>query len=328
MDIAQLFRTRLQRDLLEIQANADAGIHVHVASEDMRRLCLQLCPQNGPWAYLRLHFTVELPSNWVRVFSILPHHCQVDLNRIIEFGVSGVSKRTLFRLLDVVLRAHSACAVIEVDTDDVAPHFLAQPASPPRIWSTINNIQHPNILDEGLVCCDLFRETAGGYSGTKYAGYVSNCPIMMSFVDRIKSYTPGYRLRGVLQQLLAMFSSSWVSDNYGSRGEHLGSAVIEHYVTEADLMGPFRQSYSLNDRRSAYPYVESKRACCVVKSYPSQALPQVQVILLLLRSRRSRVPRKCAPQQGVCSSLSRGARSGSVRVANLKYLSALSVDMG
>ncbi|CAG7852981.1 SubName: Full=Uncharacterized protein {ECO:0000313/EMBL:CCA76227.1} [Serendipita indica DSM 11827] len=230
MDIAQLFRTRLQRDLLEIQANADAGIHVHVASEDMRRLCLQLCPQNGPWAYLRLHFTVELPSNWV------------DLNRIIEFGVSGVSKRTLFRLLDVVLRAHSACAVIEVDTDDVAPHFLAQPASPPRIWSTINNIQHPNILDEGLVCCDLFRETAGGYSGTKYAGY-----------------TPGYRLRGVFQQLLAMFSSSWVSDNYGSRGEHLGSAVIEHYVTEADLMGPFRQSYSLNDRRSAYPYVESEQ---------------------------------------------------------------------
>ena len=67
MDIAHLFHSRLRRDLHEIHANADPGIHVHVASEDMRRLCLQLCPETGPWARLRLHFTVELPSNWVRL---------------------------------------------------------------------------------------------------------------------------------------------------------------------------------------------------------------------------------------------------------------------
>ena len=74
MDIAHLFRSRLRRDLHEIQSNADPGILVHVASEDMRRLCLQLCPEIGPWARLRLHFTVELPSNWVR---ILLRHCHM-----------------------------------------------------------------------------------------------------------------------------------------------------------------------------------------------------------------------------------------------------------
>lgn len=63
-------------------------------------------------------------------------------------------------------------AMGRVDTDNVATSFAVQPASPPRIWCTKNNIQHPNILEEGLVCCDLFRETASGYSGTKHVGYV------------------------------------------------------------------------------------------------------------------------------------------------------------
>ena len=67
MDIAHLFRSRLRHDLHEIHANADPGIHVHVAGEDMRKLCLQLCPETGPWTRLRLHFTVEFPSNWVRL---------------------------------------------------------------------------------------------------------------------------------------------------------------------------------------------------------------------------------------------------------------------
>ena len=67
MNIAHLFHSRLRRDLHDIHANADPGIHVVVASKDMRQLCLQLCPGTGPWAQLRLHFTVELPSNWVRL---------------------------------------------------------------------------------------------------------------------------------------------------------------------------------------------------------------------------------------------------------------------
>lgn len=65
MDTAQLFRDRLLRDLRDIQANADSGFYVHVASHDMRRLCVHICPEFGPLAKLRLHFTVELPSNWV-----------------------------------------------------------------------------------------------------------------------------------------------------------------------------------------------------------------------------------------------------------------------
>lgn len=65
MDTSQLFRERLRRDLHEIQANADHGFYVHPASHDMRRLCLHICPESGPLAYLRLHFSLELPSNWV-----------------------------------------------------------------------------------------------------------------------------------------------------------------------------------------------------------------------------------------------------------------------
>jgi hypothetical protein len=34
----------------------------------MRRLCLHICPESGPFAYLRLHFSVELPSNYVSFF--------------------------------------------------------------------------------------------------------------------------------------------------------------------------------------------------------------------------------------------------------------------
>ncbi|KAG8759199.1 hypothetical protein FRC14_006446 [Serendipita sp. 396] len=179
MDTAQLFRMRLLRDLRDIQVNGDPGFIVHPASDDMRRLCLQLCPESGPWAFLRLHFNVELPANW--------------------------------------------------------------PAAPPRIWISADNVQHPNIISGGLICADIFREAAGGYNGSRNIGY-----------------NPGYTLRGVFKQLLSVFSSSFITDNYGVRGEHLGKATISHFASEADIVRPFRQQHPLGDRKSVYPYVESE----------------------------------------------------------------------
>jgi hypothetical protein len=65
MDTSQLFRDRLRRDLREIEINDDPGIRVHPAGHDMRRLCLLLTPQMGPCQRLTVHFTVDLPANWV-----------------------------------------------------------------------------------------------------------------------------------------------------------------------------------------------------------------------------------------------------------------------
>jgi len=65
MDTSQLFRDRLRRDLHELNAHVDPGIRVHSAGHDMRRLCLHLTPKSGPWTGLTIHFTVDLPSNWV-----------------------------------------------------------------------------------------------------------------------------------------------------------------------------------------------------------------------------------------------------------------------
>ncbi|KAG8833886.1 hypothetical protein FRC17_009928 [Serendipita sp. 399] len=179
MDTAQLFYARLLRDLRDIEINSDPGFLVHPASDDMRRLCLQICPETGPWAFLRLHFNVELPANW--------------------------------------------------------------PAAPPRIWISTDNVQHPNIVSGGLICADIFREAAGGYNGSRNLGY-----------------TPGYTLRGVFKQILSVFSSSFITDNYGIRGEHLGKATISHFASEADLVRPFRQQHPLGDRKSPYPYIESE----------------------------------------------------------------------
>ena len=90
MNIAHLFRSRLRRDLQEINANADPGIHVHVARDDMRRLCLQLCPETGPWARLRLHFTVELPSKWVRI--LIRYCCIIGRSRTSAGGYTNVER--------------------------------------------------------------------------------------------------------------------------------------------------------------------------------------------------------------------------------------------
>lgn len=62
----------------------------------------------------------------------------------------------------------------------------------------------------------------------------------------------------MFQQLLALFSSEFINDNWGSGGQHLGNAVIEHFVSETDLLRPFRYSHPLSDRRAMYPYVENE----------------------------------------------------------------------
>ncbi|PVG01950.1 hypothetical protein CPB86DRAFT_780828 [Serendipita vermifera] len=178
MDTTQLFRDRLRRDVYDIESNADDGIFVHTVTDDMRQFCLHLCPQTGPWKFLRIHLTVELPLDW--------------------------------------------------------------PNSPPHIWSTEKNIQHPNITSDGTICCDLFRGNYSGYTEPKRAGY-----------------TPAYTLRGIFKQLLSMFSSSRVSDTYSGPGGYLGEANVVHYLTEAALVRPFRDPRALADRRT-FPYNESE----------------------------------------------------------------------
>ncbi|KIM34199.1 hypothetical protein M408DRAFT_325666 [Serendipita vermifera MAFF 305830] len=177
MDTSQLFRDRLRRDLRELELNVDPGIRVHAAGHDMRRLCLHLTPQSGPWQGLTIHFSIDLPTNW--------------------------------------------------------------PASPPRVWCSIPNLKHPNILTGGRVCCDLWRETSGGYSGFANVGY-----------------TPAYTLRGIFKQLLSLFSSKSISHNFSHGRTNLGQAIIVHYVHEAQFLFPFREPTSITSRNAAYPYTE------------------------------------------------------------------------
>jgi ubiquitin-protein ligase len=157
MNTSQLLRQRLRRDLHEIQANADHGFSIHPASQDMRRLCLHICPESGPFAYLRLHFSIELPFNYVS----LPHLLSPQAGRQ-PLSCCDV----LYYLLRMILW-HDC---VDVELTFSPPPFSLQPTSPPRIWSTVQSIQHPNILENGYVCCDLFRESAGGYTGSAYVG--------------------------------------------------------------------------------------------------------------------------------------------------------------
>ena len=58
---------RLRLDLEELCSSPYPGVEVIPNERDLRRMCLLLSPPAGPWKGLRLHFDVELPSNWVSI---------------------------------------------------------------------------------------------------------------------------------------------------------------------------------------------------------------------------------------------------------------------
>ena len=58
---------RLRLDLEELYSSPYPGVEVIPNERDLRKMCLLLSPPAGPWKGLRLHFDVELPSNWVSI---------------------------------------------------------------------------------------------------------------------------------------------------------------------------------------------------------------------------------------------------------------------
>jgi hypothetical protein len=72
MDKTHLLRERLRTDLHEIQYSATPGFYVHSIDKNMRRFCLHICPESGPWKFLRIHLGIELPETWVRCLVLFP----------------------------------------------------------------------------------------------------------------------------------------------------------------------------------------------------------------------------------------------------------------
>jgi len=55
---------RLVKDVEEIKSNPYPGIEIFPHDENYTKLCLVLTPQSGPFTGLRLHFMMEIPSDW------------------------------------------------------------------------------------------------------------------------------------------------------------------------------------------------------------------------------------------------------------------------
>ncbi|KAG6849936.1 hypothetical protein H0H93_003465 [Arthromyces matolae] len=63
-DLSHSLRTRLLKDLRELEDSPYPGVAVFIDDADIRKLCLVLTPPSGPWKDLSLHFDVVLPPDW------------------------------------------------------------------------------------------------------------------------------------------------------------------------------------------------------------------------------------------------------------------------
>ncbi|KAF7288543.1 UBIQUITIN-CONJUGAT-2 domain-containing protein [Mycena chlorophos] len=56
--------SRLYRDLAELRDSPYPGVSVFLQDEDIRKFCLVLTPDAGPWKNMSFHFVVNLPPDW------------------------------------------------------------------------------------------------------------------------------------------------------------------------------------------------------------------------------------------------------------------------
>ncbi|KAJ7259524.1 hypothetical protein B0H12DRAFT_1322392 [Mycena haematopus] len=89
------------------------------------------------------------------------------------------------------------------------------PVLPPKISSSVDGIDHPNLFGS-YVCCDLLKTKAEIYRGGGYTG----------------GYSPALTLRGLFLQFLTFFSSTKVDQDYGGYAVEIGDSVIVRYVRD------------------------------------------------------------------------------------------------
>jgi hypothetical protein len=65
METSNHLLQRLYRDLWDLHTSPDDWFRVHPSEANIRNLCLTLFPISGPFQGLSLHFSTELPLNWV-----------------------------------------------------------------------------------------------------------------------------------------------------------------------------------------------------------------------------------------------------------------------
>ncbi|KAK0201816.1 hypothetical protein DFS33DRAFT_1375331 [Desarmillaria ectypa] len=106
---------------------------------------------------------------------------------------------------------------------------LDWPTSPPRIKSSMNGIQHPNLYSS-FICCDILRNDS--YREDGYTG----------------GYSPAMTLRGLFLQFLTFFSSTKVEQNYGSAID-IGDFIVAKYYREKDVAQRVADFASPGNRR-------------------------------------------------------------------------------
>ncbi|KAJ6547058.1 hypothetical protein B0H19DRAFT_251176 [Mycena capillaripes] len=131
------------------------------------------------------------------------------------------------------------------------------PVSPPKVSSSVDGIDHPNLFGS-YICCDLLKEhiyRGGGYSG---------------------GYTPALTLRGLFLQFLTFFSSSKVEQEYGGYIE-IGDSVTVRYARESDLFGR-KAGYHHTATQDAWrqEWERDRRAVVVIKQEMSEIGPLLE----------------------------------------------------
>lgn len=106
---------------------------------------------------------------------------------------------------------------------DLALHFDVElpeqwPSSPPRVASSVHDIDHPNLFGS-YICCDLLKPQEAYHYGAGYTG----------------GYSPALTLRGLFLQFLTFFSSTKVEQEYGGVVE-IGDHTLTNYMKESEMV--------------------------------------------------------------------------------------------
>ncbi|KAK0464449.1 uncharacterized protein EV420DRAFT_1043553 [Desarmillaria tabescens] len=120
---------------------------------------------------------------------------------------------------------------------DLSLHFDVElppdwPTSPPKIKSSVNGIQHPNLYSS-FIYCDLLRKDS--YRENGYTG----------------GYSPALTLRGLFLQFLTFFSSTKIEQDYGGVID-IGDFIVAKYFREKNVAQRLADFASPDDCCEAY----------------------------------------------------------------------------
>ncbi|KAJ7175957.1 hypothetical protein C8R46DRAFT_1174657 [Mycena filopes] len=115
------------------------------------------------------------------------------------------------------------------------------PLSPPKVSSSVNGIDHPNLFGS-YVCCDLLKTKAEIYRGDGYTG----------------GYSPALTLRGLFLQFLTFFSSTKA---------HVGDCIrVRYYLDEEPELVVARRGQVILRLGSGLPNLSGRSAASTAPS--------------------------------------------------------------